>query len=66
MNYGLGDDYSVFLMSLQPNAPYRDRVGDDTPSASSSAVPLIGAVMPEQITDTIRAREFLVIDHYFV
>ncbi len=29
MNYGLGEDHSVLLMSLRPNAPYRDRVEDD-------------------------------------
>lgn len=29
MNYRLGGDYSVVLMSLRPNAPYRDRIEDD-------------------------------------
>jgi hypothetical protein len=24
MNYGVGNDYSVFLMSLRENAPYAD------------------------------------------
>jgi hypothetical protein len=28
MNYGLGKTYSVILMSLRPNAPYRDRLED--------------------------------------
>ena len=29
MNYKLGGDYSVILMSVQANAPYRDSVEDD-------------------------------------
>ena len=29
MNYRLGGNYSVVLMSLRPNAPYRDRIEDD-------------------------------------
>jgi len=29
MNYGLGGNYSVILMSLRPNAPYRDEFLDD-------------------------------------
>jgi HNH endonuclease len=29
MNFELGDDYSVILMSVHPNAPYRDRFEDD-------------------------------------
>ena len=29
MNYRLGGDYSVILMSVRPNAPYRDEVLDD-------------------------------------
>ncbi len=29
MNYRLGRDYSVILMSRRPNAPYRDRLEDD-------------------------------------
>ena len=29
MNYRLGGDYSVVLMSIRPNAPYRDRIEDD-------------------------------------
>jgi hypothetical protein len=29
MNFRLGGSYSVILMSLRPNAPYRDRVEDD-------------------------------------
>lgn len=29
MNFGLGRDYSVILMSLRPNAPYADRVEDE-------------------------------------
>jgi hypothetical protein len=29
MNYRLGGDYSVVLMSLRPNAPYRDSIEDD-------------------------------------
>ena len=29
MNFGAGDGHSVLLMSLRPNAPYRDRVDDD-------------------------------------
>ncbi len=29
MNYHRGTDYSVILMSVRPNAPYRDRVEDD-------------------------------------
>jgi len=28
MNFGLGDNYSVILMSVRPNAPYRDRLED--------------------------------------
>ena len=28
MNFGLGRTHSVILMSLQPNAPYRDRLED--------------------------------------
>lgn len=28
MNYGLGGDHSVILMSVRPNAPYRDRFED--------------------------------------
>jgi hypothetical protein len=29
MNFGLAGNHSVILMSLQPNAPYRDRIEDD-------------------------------------
>ena len=29
MNFHLGGDHSVILMSVQPNAPYRDRLEDD-------------------------------------
>jgi len=29
MNYQLGGSYSVFLMSVRPNSPYRDRIEDD-------------------------------------
>jgi hypothetical protein len=29
MNYGVGGTHSVVLMSLRPNAPYRDRLDDD-------------------------------------
>lgn len=29
MNYRLGHTYSVILMSVRPNAPYRDTVVDD-------------------------------------
>jgi hypothetical protein len=29
MNYHLGGDYSVILMSVRPNAPYRDEVIDN-------------------------------------
>lgn len=29
MNFELGEDYSVILMSVHPNAPYRDRIEDD-------------------------------------
>lgn len=29
MNFELGEDYSVILMSIHPNAPYRDRFEDD-------------------------------------
>lgn len=28
MNFGLGGDHSVLLMSVRPNAPYRDRLED--------------------------------------
>src|SRR6516162_8618439 len=28
MNYGLGGTHSVILMSVRPNAPYRDRLED--------------------------------------
>jgi hypothetical protein len=28
MNFGLGGNHSVILMSLRPNAPYRDRIED--------------------------------------
>src|SRR4051794_19422446 len=28
MNFGLGHNHSVILMSLRPNAPYRDRLED--------------------------------------
>ena len=28
MNFGLGRDHSVILMSLRPNAPYQDRIED--------------------------------------
>src|ERR1700682_2424369 len=28
MNFGLGGDHSVILMSVRPNAPYRDRIED--------------------------------------
>jgi hypothetical protein len=28
MNYGLGGNYSVILMSIRPNAPYQDRLED--------------------------------------
>ena len=29
MNYQLGSDHSVILMSVRPNAPYRDKIEDD-------------------------------------
>lgn len=29
MNFGLGGNHSVILMSVRPNAPYRDRLEDD-------------------------------------
>jgi 5-methylcytosine-specific restriction endonuclease McrA len=29
MNFGLGGNHSVILMSLRPNAPYQDRLEDD-------------------------------------
>lgn len=29
MNFGLSGEHSVVLMSLRPNAPYRDRIEDD-------------------------------------
>jgi hypothetical protein len=29
MNFGLGGDHSVVLMSVRPNAPYRDRLEDN-------------------------------------
>jgi hypothetical protein len=29
MNFGLGGNHSVILMSVQPGAPYRDRLDDD-------------------------------------
>lgn len=29
MNFGLGRNHSVILMSLRPNAPYRDRIEDE-------------------------------------
>ena len=29
MNFGLGGDHSVILMSVRPNAPYNDRFEDD-------------------------------------
>ena len=29
MNFGLGGNHSVILMSVRPNAPYRDRLDDD-------------------------------------
>ena len=29
MNLGLGSDHSVVLMSVRPNAPYRDRLEDE-------------------------------------
>ncbi len=29
MNFGLGRGHSVVLMSIRPNAPYRDRIEDD-------------------------------------
>lgn len=29
MNFRLGGDHSVILMSLRPNAPYQDRIADD-------------------------------------
>ncbi len=29
MNFGLGGDHSVMLMSVRPNAPYRDRLEDN-------------------------------------
>jgi hypothetical protein len=29
MNFGLGGDHSVVLISVRPNAPYRDRLEDE-------------------------------------
>lgn len=29
MNFGLGGNHSVILMSVRPNAPYRDRLGEN-------------------------------------
>jgi len=29
MNFQLGEDYSIILMSVRPNAPYRDEVSED-------------------------------------
>jgi hypothetical protein len=28
MNFGIGGNHSVILMSVRPNAPYRDRLED--------------------------------------
>ena len=28
MNFGVGGNHSVILMSVRPNAPYRDRIED--------------------------------------
>ena len=49
MNFGLGDSHSVILMSVRPNAPYRDRLedggtiliyeGHDMPKTASCANP---------------------------
>ena len=33
MNFRLGDDHSVVLMSVRPNAPYQDREASKIPSA---------------------------------
>src|SRR5215207_7253233 len=32
MNFGLGGDHSVVLMSVRPNTPYRDRLEDVGPT----------------------------------
>jgi hypothetical protein len=29
MNFGLGGEHSVVLISVRPNAPYRDRLEDE-------------------------------------
>src|SRR4026207_880434 len=52
MNFGLGDNHSVILMSLRPNAPYRDRLedggttlvyeGHDRPKGASCPNPKVG------------------------
>jgi hypothetical protein len=51
MNFGLGGNHSVILMSVRPNAPYRDRLedsgttliyeGHDTPKAASCPNPKV-------------------------
>ena len=41
MNFGLGGDHSVVLMSVRPNAPYRDRLEDNgTPSYTKGTTSL--------------------------
>jgi hypothetical protein len=47
MNYRLGPDYSVILMSTRPGAPYEDRVEDE---GKSHLDPVDAGALPRPIT----------------
>src|SRR5215471_2940464 len=58
MNFGLGGNHSVILMSIRPNAPYRDRLedggttlmyeGHDLPKSATCSDPK-GVDQPERL-----------------
>lgn len=53
MNFGLGGDHSVILMSVRPNAPYNDRLEDDgsTLIYEGHDVPRSAAVTNPKVVD---------------
>ncbi len=53
MNYQRGQSYSIILMSVRPNAPYRDKFEDDgsTLIYEGHDVPRTGAVLSPKTVD---------------
>jgi hypothetical protein len=66
MNYGVGNDYSVFLTSLRENAPYADALdevtgmltyeGHDEPQRRSGPNPLTSRVTARPATIEVRTQ----------